>query len=547
MIQEFNQQLRDSDSSAVALFYFSGHGFSGKDRYNNDTNYLVPLWSKNTPPKDQVSLQYKSISSDYIITSMRTYNKKGINLIVLDACRESPSEFVEGYKQNKGSNPGGFVNMDSRGVFIAYATGLGHVSFGEPKKRNSTYTGELLVVLKERDFRHKNIIEVFNETALRVAKMTEHEQLPWFSGTGVEFCFEKCSSVPRQESYISKLLRSCEGHFNANRLTTGRGGTALDCYSEVLKKERTNAEALSGLNKIEARYVAWIERALSRNEPERAKQYMASLRLVNPESLKLRDFEEQMETSIQPGKVFQDRLKDGSKGPQMVWIAAGTFKMGDIQGGGDSDEKPVHKVSITRDFAMGRYEVTFAEYDKFAKATGREKPSDRGWGRGNRPVINVSWHDATAYAKWLSKQTGKKYRLPTEAEWEYAARAGTETKYWWGNKIGSNKANCDGCGSRWDDKQTAPVGSFEANPFGIYDTVGNVWEWTQDIYSSDIYSSYSDDRIYIDPTGPSTGSLRVIRGGCWVYPASSCRAAYRLNFPPGYRYCILGFRLLRQP
>jgi hypothetical protein len=91
-------------------------------------------------------------------------------------------------------------------------------------------------------------------------------------------------------------------------------------------------------------------------------------------------------------------------------------------------------------FAMGRYEVTFAEYDKFAQATGREKPSDEGWGRGNRPVINVSWHEATAYAKWLSQQTGQQYRLPTEAEWEYAARAGKTTKYWWGNQIGSNKA-----------------------------------------------------------------------------------------------------------
>ncbi|MEN8221031.1 MAG: SUMF1/EgtB/PvdO family nonheme iron enzyme [Pseudomonadota bacterium] len=134
-------------------------------------------------------------------------------------------------------------------------------------------------------------------------------------------------------------------------------------------------------------------------------------------------------------KVFRDRLKDGSLGPEMVWIPAGTFRMGDIQGGGHDNEKPVHQVSVSR-FAIGKYEVTFAEYDKFAQATGRKKPNDRGWGRGNRPVINVSWHDATAYAEWLSQQTGQKYRLPTEAEWEYAARAGTTTKYWWGNQMG---------------------------------------------------------------------------------------------------------------
>jgi len=139
-------------------------------------------------------------------------------------------------------------------------------------------------------------------------------------------------------------------------------------------------------------------------------------------------------------KVFQDRLRDGGLGPKMVIIPAGSFRMGDIQGGGDSDEQPVHRVSIGK-FAMGMYEVTFAEYDKFADATGRKKPNDKGWGRGNSPVINVSWNDATAYAKWLSNQTGKNYRIPTEAEWEYAARAGTETKYWWGNEIDKSKAN----------------------------------------------------------------------------------------------------------
>ncbi|MEN8220785.1 MAG: caspase family protein [Pseudomonadota bacterium] len=119
LIQEFEQQLRDSNSPAVALFYFSGHGFSGKDKENNDTNYLVPLWPKNTPPRDKISLQHKSISSNDVVASMGQYNRNGVNLMVLDACRKSPQAFVKGYKQKKGSNPGGFVNMGSNGVFIA--------------------------------------------------------------------------------------------------------------------------------------------------------------------------------------------------------------------------------------------------------------------------------------------------------------------------------------------------------------------------------------------------------------------------------------------
>jgi formylglycine-generating enzyme required for sulfatase activity len=238
--------------------------------------------------------------------------------------------------------------------------------------------------------------------------------------------------------------------------------------------------------------------------------------------------------------VFRDRLTDGSEGPEMVWIPAGQFKMGDIQGGGARDEKPVHEVSITR-FAMGRYEVTFEEYDRFAQATGRKKPSDENWGRGKRPVVYVSWDDATAYANWLSTQTGQSYRLPSEAEWEYAARAGTETQYWWDNQIGTNWANCGGCGSQWDGKLTALVGSFISNPFGLYDTVGNVWEWVADPYHS-YDKAPSDGRVF---EGGGDSNLRVLRGGAWNFRPWDVRAAIRFKFSRDVRYVIVGFRIAR--
>lgn len=233
-------------------------------------------------------------------------------------------------------------------------------------------------------------------------------------------------------------------------------------------------------------------------------------------------------------KVFRDTLKDGSKGPEMVKIPAGSFQMGDIQGGGAYDEKPVHKVSV-KAFAMGKYEVTFAEFDKFAEATGREKPFGLGWGRGNRPVINVSWHSAVAYAKWLSEQTGHSYRLPTEAEWEYAARAGTSTKYWWGNDIGRNKANCYQCGSSFD--YTAPVGSFEANPFGLYDTAGNVWEWT--------CSEYNDKYQGSEKVCNNNASEFVLRGGSWNDKPQSSRSASRYWLMSFIGLRDYGFRLVR--
>jgi formylglycine-generating enzyme required for sulfatase activity len=141
---------------------------------------------------------------------------------------------------------------------------------------------------------------------------------------------------------------------------------------------------------------------------------------------------------LSPGKTFRDRLKSGGEGPELMVVPAGEFRMGDIQGKHGKDELPVHKVKIQKPFAVSRYEITFGQYDEFAKATGRKLLEDEGWGRGRQPVIHISWNDAVAYGAWLSRQTGMRHRLPSEAEWEYVARAGTETVYWWGNEV--NKA-----------------------------------------------------------------------------------------------------------
>jgi formylglycine-generating enzyme required for sulfatase activity len=245
--------------------------------------------------------------------------------------------------------------------------------------------------------------------------------------------------------------------------------------------------------------------------------------------------------ALKPGSVFRDTLRDGSPGPEMFSIPRGEFRMGDIQGSGSADERPVHSVRISRPFAMGRYEVTFDEYNVFARATGREQPADEGWGRDRRPVISVSWEDAVAYAEWLSKQTGKRYRLPTEAEWEYAARAGTETAYWWGDEIGKNRANCNSCGSQWDNRQTAPVGSFASNPWGLHDTAGNVHEWVQDCWHGNYNGAPEDGSKAWEEGGDC--SLRVVRGGSWYDRPWYVRSAFRNWFEPDDRGYYLGFRL----
>ena len=252
-------------------------------------------------------------------------------------------------------------------------------------------------------------------------------------------------------------------------------------------------------------------------------------------------------------EVFRDALKDGGRGPEMVVLPTGRFRMGDLSGGGFSEEKPVRSVTISRPIAMGKYEVSFAEYDRFARATGRVLPDDEGWGRGNRPVVNVSQEDAKAYAAWLSAQTGKRYRLPSEAEWEYAARAGTTTKYSWGNKIGRNRANCDGCGSFWHNvwkdiwssHQTVRVGSFAANLFGLHDMHGNVSEWVEDCWHDNYEGAPSDGRAWT--TGCDDNLEAVVRGDSWLRGTEPwrLRSAYRDMIRPSRRDHYFGFRLVQ--
>ena len=240
-------------------------------------------------------------------------------------------------------------------------------------------------------------------------------------------------------------------------------------------------------------------------------------------------------------RLIVETIKPPFPMPEMVTIPAGSFRMGCVSGRNCvSDEKPVHSVRIAS-FELSKYEVTFEEYDAFTDATGRRRADDGGWGRGRRPVINVYWDDAVAYTQWLSSQTRETYRLPSEAEWEYAARAGSTTKYSWGNYIGDNRANCDGCGSRWDDRQTAPVGSFSANRWGLHDMHGNVWERVQDCWNSNYRGAPTDGSAW--ESGDC--SYRVLRGGSWDLNPWYFRSAYRGGYSTGFRNDDYGFRVAR--
>jgi formylglycine-generating enzyme required for sulfatase activity len=438
-VQNFASGLQNGD---VALFYFSGHGFSGKDPNARETNFLVGSFQEVVRTRD--ALEEESIDASFVVRSLRSKNAQGINVMILDACRNVPTGFLE---EHKGTFEEGLVSLGKYERFIMnYATQPLKKALGSKNQRNSLYTQYLVEGLKNRSLTSKNITEFFNEVGLTMADMFGDKQIPLVEMSPVRFCFAGCGGVVQQAPVVA----------------------APDAPAYVPSASKPVRQAYE---------------------------------------------------------------------PETVLIPAGLFSMGSTDG--DSDEQPVKSWKLNG-FRMSKYETTFEEYDTFASATGREKPSGKDWGRGKRPVINVSWQDAVAYAEWLSGKTGKTYRLPTEEEWEYAARGDSTTKYWWGDNIGSNKANCYDCGSQWDNKQTAPVGSFSPNGFGLYDTVGNVWEWT-----CSEYAAYTEGKQI--KCNQSVTGRHVLRGGSWGSGASNVRSAYRTGIDTSYRSYDLGFRLISVP
>lgn len=244
----------------------------------------------------------------------------------------------------------------------------------------------------------------------------------------------------------------------------------------------------------------------------------------------------QDQTPLTPGTVF----RDCEHCPEMVVLPAGLFIMG--LGGKTEREGPPHKVIVPKPFAIGRYEVTFDQWQACLDAGGcRHNPNDHEWGRGTRPVINVDYNRTQNYIAWLGKLTGQTYYLPSEAEWEYANRAGTVTTFPWGEDVGINKANCKDCGSQWSAIGTAPVGSFEPNAFGLYDTVANAFEWVADCWNP------THDGAPATAIARTDGdcSQRVIRGGSFYYFKKVSRSSYRSRNPVEVKSYWLGFRVAR--
>ena len=248
------------------------------------------------------------------------------------------------------------------------------------------------------------------------------------------------------------------------------------------------------------------------------------------------------ERALKPGATFRECSKE-TFCPEMIVTPAGEFTMGSpaTEQGRYPNEGPQHKVTIASPFAVSKFDVTFDDWDACVSVGGCPEVDDLTYGRATKPLINVTWAQAKQYAAWLAQMTGKPYRLLTEAEWEYAARAGATTAYSWGDEIGGGHANCDGCGSKWDGMETSPVGTFPPNAFGLYDMAGDVWQWVEDCRHGDYEGAPADGSEW---TGGDCAE-HVVRGGSWLVKPQFLRPAIRGEFPVEDHNSDIGFRVAR--
>jgi formylglycine-generating enzyme required for sulfatase activity len=264
---------------------------------------------------------------------------------------------------------------------------------------------------------------------------------------------------------------------------------------------------------------------------------------VEPKPVEPKPVEPPVPGQIPPTAVreFQDALKIGGVGPAMAEIPAGSFDMGSPNHSVEVTERPQRSVDVPA-FAMGKKEVTFAEYARFARATGRKVPSSGGVDKKTHAVIFVSWDDALAYVAWLSRQTGKKYRLPSESQWEYAALADTSTRFWWGRQLGSGRAHCFSCDTGLNPRAPTSVGRFPANLFGLHDTAGNVSEWVRDCWHPNYQDAPTDGSVWEG----GDCNYRVVRGGSFLNTGKAIRPKARAKRKSQKGFDSVGFRVVRE-
>ncbi|MEC9369654.1 MAG: SUMF1/EgtB/PvdO family nonheme iron enzyme [Pseudomonadota bacterium] len=512
-VQEFGRAIQGAD---VALFYYAGHGVQVRGH-----NYLVPVAAN---PAREADVDFQMLDANLVLRQMEGSGAR-LNVVVLDACRNNP--FGGRGLRSAGS---GLAQMQApEGTLISFATQPGAVAL-DGTGSNSPYTQALAETIRKPGL---DIFRTFNAVGLAVKQATAGQQQPWVSSSPItgDFFFAGRVEDAKPQADDGKLA-AMQKELEALKLQ-------LDKKPEAKTQPRDDGK-LAALQAEVERLKKQLETKPEAKTPEEPKAKVAVGTFEQPK----------LSTpgrGLKPGDEFQDC----DACPLMVVVPAGNFVMGAPRGEKDAavDQFPQRRVSIARPFAVSKYEVTFSEWDACYDDGGclGHRAGDKGWGRGRQPVVDVSWLEARSHAIWLTRRTNKSYRLPTEAEWEYAARAGTATPFHTGQRITTDQANFDGQylynGSSKGISRGRPVtvGSFAPNSFGLHDMHGNVMEWVEDCYAPNYSGAPADGDINRN----CDYSKRVARGGGWINHPAYIRSAFRWPGNPSDRFDSLGFRVVR--
>ena len=545
-VADFGEKLQQG---ATGLFYYAGHGMQVNGR-----NFLIPVDARI---QSEQRVRLEAVDVDLVLEQMQAA-RSTVNLVILDACRNNPFE-----KRFRGGG-GGLAQINApEGTLIAYATAPGSVA-ADGASKNSLYTEELLKAMQAPGAK---VEEVFKAVRVAVSQRSKGAQTPWEASSLIgDFFF-----VPPVES--KSIVKTPPAQLSApaaaqRSVDAGPSRLAMElAFWESIKGSNSMPELQAYLTQFPNGTFAPLVRARIEQLTSRLTQKPGAASIPAPSSPVASPV-----GGPQPAQAIRTAglsFRDCAECPELIAVPAGSFLMG-VPVGEEEREKipqgfkgrslPLHQVAI-RQFAFGKFEVTRSEFSTFVEKTGhqvvdkctrslggaQQEVSGLNWRTpgfpqsGRDPVVCVAWDDAKAYVAWLSKRTGLPYRLASEAEWEYAARAGKSTARSWGDSIGSGHANCIGCGSDWDNKLPAPVGSFRANSYGLHDILGNVWEWTEDCWNK----SYEEAPLDGSAWTKGECSLRIFRGGHFGSDPWLLRSGFRGRGVTGLRNIGVGFRVAR--
>lgn len=545
---DFNRRLA---AGGVGLFYFSGHGFQA-----NDKTLLAPVDVDSRSPS---SLMTKSVDLQSVLERMSTPRPGKLNLVILDTCMNNPFDTLHAANIPIPAIP--------EETLIAYATAPG--SFAADGKHHGIYTAALV---QELAASHMEIRQLLHRANASVFQRTAQKQLPWIaSNLSREFWFAPAGNTPSALPFLSAANNEEDAVTLRSRAILPKDSAEqyeltfwdsikdsdhisdYEAYLNAYPKGRFAALARARIERLraavpKAETPVEAPRPTKKAEPERKRTAPAAKESAEPARPKLpaktpehaQPAPSEAPANAPPKAVVGvSEVKDCPACPTLVALPGGSFTMG--SNSSDPSEKPAHHVSVGAPFAIGKYEVTVEQWDACVTANACPRIANGAERAKNTPVRDVSWDDTQQYLKWLSQTTGKTYRLPTEAEWEYAARGGTSTPYWWGEKMRPGTANCKVCGEPWTQDTPAAVGSFAANPFGLHDMNGSVWEWVSDCWHNSYKGAPSDGRSWDTPNCRD----RVIRGGSWREDASYMLSTTRFKYGASVRYSQNGFRVAR--